>query len=376
MYLNIFYIDKPFQDKWRVMVNSSIELVWNVFTSLFILGSASLFIMISYRGFKERNLHSGFSTLATALLITSFGIYEIIVGLFPWPFGPHFLIFSLVIVGIQTLFLFIRKKNIQKDTNDPSSYNGISNGDFSFKHELIRKLFHLAGILVPLGYYWIIQLINQLIIKIIETPGGQVFYEFFWGSISTYPYLLDDLNSSGEFLYFILWCALIFTVIFDFVRIYTKPQYSIFRVLLRTVLREKELISVGPQVLLVLGATVSFFGATLGWYSYEIAVSAVFTACISDGFVAVLGKRFGKHKVRMFNGEEKSIEGFVIGFIVTYLCSMIILGPFYALFAAIIFVLLDVFPIPIADNLLNPIFLTLGVWVMSLIFNIPIGWGF
>jgi dolichol kinase len=162
--------------------------------------------------------------------------------------------------------------------------------------------------------------------------------------------------------------------VYDFVRIFSSPDYSIFRNLLKSVLREKEVISVGPQVLLVLGALTSFFGATIGLYSYEIAVSATLTACIADGFVAVLGRRFGKHKIHVFTGEEKSIEGFIIGFISSYLCSMIIIGPFYALFAAIIFVLLDIFSSHIADNLLNPIFLALGVWVVSVIFNIPIGW--
>ncbi len=357
------------------MVNSSVELVWNIFVALFLLSSSSLQYIISYRGFKERNLHSGFSTLASALLFTFFGIYEITTGLFPWPFGPHFLIISLILVGIQIIFVFIRKSNFSKQRTDSHFKNGVSNEEFSSKHEILRKLFHLAGILVPIGYYWIFPLINSLIITIIETPGGKAFYELLWGDSLQYPYLLNELNASGELIYFTLWCVLIFMLVFDFVRIFTKPEYSIFRRLLHTVLREKEVVSVGPQVLLVLGALTSFYGAKLGWYSYEIAVSATLTACIADGLVAVLGKRFGKHKVSIFNNEEKSIEGFIIGFISSYLCSMIIIGPFYALFTAVIFVLLDIFTIPIADNLLNPIFLSLVVWGVSLIFNIPIGWG-
>jgi dolichol kinase len=357
------------------MVTSSIDLVWNLLVALILLGSSCLLYIISYRGFKIHNLHSGFSTLASAILFTFFGIYDLIIGLFPWPFGPLFLIISLIIITLQILFVFIRKKQLKKIPTESSSYKGISNENFSSKQEFLRKMFHLAGILVPIGYYWVFPLINGLVIKSLNTTGGRAFYEFLWDNVEYYPFLLNDLNTSGELMYFTLWCVLIFAIVYDFVRIFTRPEYSIFRRLLKSVLREKEVISVGPQVLLVLGALTSFFGPTLGWYSYEIAVSATLTACIADGLVAVLGKRFGKHKIRVFNGEEKSIEGFAIGFISSYLCSMIIIGPFYALFAAIIFVLLDVFSFHIADNLLNPILLALGVWSVSMIFNIPIGWG-
>ncbi len=281
-----------------------------------------------------------------------------------------------MIVSFQIVFAIIRKKKLDKNPDEIVKFGYKNKGSISFKDELIRKTFHLAGILVPIGFYWVFPLISNLIYKIITLPGGQTFYELFWGDIINYPYTLNDPMAGGDFIYFTLWCGLMFMFAFDFIRIFMNPEYSIFHRLLKSVLREKEYVSVGPQVLLVFGAVLSFFFAKIGWYSYEVAVSATFTACIADGLVAVLGRRFGKHKVNIFNGGEKSIEGFFVGFISAYLCSMIIIGPVYAVFAAIIFVIIDVFTIPIADNLLNPILLSLGVWGISLILNFPIGWGF
>jgi dolichol kinase len=295
--------------------------------------------------------------------------------LFPWPYGPHFLIISAIIVSAQFIFAFVRKKKLDENNTEIEAIEYQNKGSISFKDELKRKAFHLAGILVPVGYYWIFPLFSNTIYRIITLPGGQSFYEFFWGDVSIYPYILDDLTAPGDLIYFTLWCGLMFMFAFDFIRIFLNPEFSIFHRLLKFVLRKKEYGSVGPQVLLVLGAVVGFFFAKIGWYSYEIAVSAAFTACIADGLVAVLGRRYGKHKVNILNG-EKSVEGFIFGFVSAYLCSMIILGPIYAIFAAIIFVLIDIFTIPIADNLLNPILLSIGVWGISLILNIPVGWRF
>ncbi|MHA1109463.1 MAG: hypothetical protein ACTSRE_00055 [Promethearchaeota archaeon] len=358
------------------MTNSSIELVWSILLCLILLVSSGTLFVISYRGFRNRNLYSGVSSLSCALLIIFFAIYEIIYGLFPWPYGPHFLIVSVIIVSFQFVFAILRKKKLDKNPDEIKKLDYENKGSISFKDELIRKSFHLAGILVPVGFYLVFPLISNLIYNIITLPGGQAFYEFFWGDIAFYPYILNDTVAPGDFIYFTLWCGLMFMFAFDFIRIFINPEYSIFHRLLKSVLRKKEYISVGPQVLLVLGAVFSFFCAGVGWYSYEIAVSSTFTACIADGLVAVFGKRFGKHKINIFNGGEKSIEGFIFGFVSAYLCSMIIIGPVYAVFAAIIFVLIDIFTLPIADNLLNPILLSLGVWGISLLLNFPIGWGF
>jgi dolichol kinase len=357
------------------MANPLIELIWSIFIFLVLLGTSGLLYVIAYWGFKKRNMYSGFSTVSSAILITFFAIYELQQNLFPWPYGPFFFIIVVIVIMIHLLVWAIKKKKLTHSgsSTDPSYEN--ANHNFSLKQEYLRKSFHLAGILLPIGYFWVFPWINNLILKIITTIRGQVLYELLWGEFSNYPYTMNDPMASGELIYFVLWCALMFMLVFDFIRIFSKSEYTMFHRLLKTVLREKEYFSVGPQVLLVLGAVFSFFLATLGLFSYEIAVSATFSACIADGLVAVLGRTFGKHKVSVF-GEVKSIEGFIIGFLSAYLCSMIIIGPVYAVFAAIIFVLIDIFTIPIADNLLNPILLSLVVWGASLILKFPIGWGF
>ena len=358
------------------MTQPPIQIAGSIVILIMLLAISVLFYIVAYRGFKERNYYSGISTICSAFILTFFALYELIFHLFPWPYGAFFIIASILLTLIQ-IIPFIIKKLIWK--NHPEKevqplHTPEKKKVISLREEIIRKSFHLVGILVPIGYYWAFPFINKIIIQIITSSKGLPLYERLWGEISTYPYFLNDLSTSGEFIYFTLWSGLIFMIVVDLIRLFSKPKYTIFPRLLNSILRAKEYKSIGPQVLLVLGAVVSFFLAKIGLYPYEVAVSASFTACLADGLVAVLGRRIGKHKVSIM-GDEKSIEGFVVGFISSYLLSMIILGPFYALFVAVIFLLIDIFTIPIADNLLNPILLSIGVWGLQLVFKIPLGWG-
>jgi len=356
--------------------NPPFSLVWSLIIFFILLSISGFFYVISYRGFKIQNLYSGFSTLSSAILVTSFTVYEIIYQIFPWPYGPYFVIVAIIVVLLHCTVWMIKKRKQDKNYSILSEEEISIKPQLSLKEEYLRKSFHLAGVLVPIGYYWIFPWANNIIYAIITSPQGILLYERLWGSFSFYPYSIDDPTAPGELIHFILWCSLIFMLIPEFIRIFSRSEYTMFHRLIKSVLRAKEYISIGPQVLLVLGAIGSFFLAQIGLYSYEIAVSSTFTACVADGLVAVLGRRFGKHRMKILNGEEKSIEGFVIGFVSAYICSMIILGPLYAIFAAIIFLLLDVFSTYISDNLLNPILLSIVVWIAYIMIQFPLGWDF
>ncbi len=349
-------------------------LIWNIIIFIILLCASSLLFYISIKGFKERNFYSGFSTISCAILFLFFAFYEIFYGLFPYPYDAYFTIAIGIIIVIHFSIWAIRRKkttNIQKDRSQNDFKENIS-----LQEEYMRKSFHLVGILVPIGFYWVFPWINNLIFQIINSPKGSALYELLWGDVLQYPYILDDPNASGELIYFVLWLFLFFVLVPDFIRILRKSEYTLFHRILKSILRRKEYISTGPQVLLILGAVFSFFLAKLGLYSYEIAVSAAFTATLADGIVAVLGRQFGKRKIRVFNGDKKTVLGFIIGFFSAYLFSMIILGPIYAIAAAVIFLVLDIITIPIADNLLNPILLSVGVWGFQLLLKMPMGWGF
>jgi len=88
----------------------------------------------------------------------------------------------------------------------------------------------------------------------------------------------------------------------------------------------------------------------------------------------VIGRRFGKHKVHLRNNEMKSIEGFIAGTLVAYIIGFIFVGPIYAIIGALIFFMTDYFPAFTADNILNPIFIPIGMQLFILLLGLPVGW--
>jgi dolichol kinase len=102
--------------------------------------------------------------------------------------------------------------------------------------------------------------------------------------------------------------------------------------------------------------------------------SGILIACLSDAAAALIGRKYGKHKVKVRSKDTKSIEGFLAGMIVAYLIGLILVGPVYAIIGAIIFFITDYFPIFTADNLLNPIFIPIGIQLFILLLGLPVGW--
>ena len=74
------------------------------------------------------------------------------------------------------------------------------------------------------------------------------------------------------------------------------------------------------------------------------------------------------------NGEVKSIEGFIAGVVVAYIVGLAFVGPIYAIMGALIFFLTDYLPAFTADNILNPIFIPIGIQLMVILVGVPIGW--
>jgi hypothetical protein len=68
------------------------------------------------------------------------------------------------------------------------------------------------------------------------------------------------------------------------------------------------------------------------------------------------------------------VEGFLAGTIVAYIIGLILVGPIYAIIGGLIFFITDYFPIYTADNILNPIFIPIGIQLGVILLGLPIGW--
>ncbi|MHA1727144.1 MAG: hypothetical protein ACTSWY_00240 [Promethearchaeota archaeon] len=387
--------------------------IWNSLLTAFLIGSAFIFLYISLLGFKHKNHYGGVSTFLSSLFLFYFGIYNIIFGLFPWPYNAYFAFWIvpllIVFLGFYFFIKFREKREERKgrDESDESDENdgknkrdeedekekkksisqdisiNIDNIDMkenytmdtknddnkkeiSLKMELLRKSFHLAGLLLivciyGIGFGSVAGLINNAIVSYISSPLGKGAYETLWGSITEYPYNLNDSIAIEGLTFFALWASFAFMCIPEYIRILAGGRYSAYNYLTKSVLREKEHKSVGPQVYLVLGVIVSFYMARMGLYPFEVSIAASLIACFSDALAAVIGRTFGRHKVKVMNNNTKSIEGFITGAVSAFIISVFFIGPIYALIGALIFLSLDYLTPPVADNLINPVMLSLGI---------------
>ncbi|MBA7708546.1 hypothetical protein ES703_117448 [subsurface metagenome] len=139
-------------------------------------------------------------------------------------------------------------------------------------------------------------------------------------------------------------------------------------------LRNKEKNAAGPQIYIITGFIFSYMLYMAGILNILAVFSGILIACLSDATAALVGRRYGKHKIQVRSKDIKSLEGFLAGTISAYIIGLIIVGPIYAIIGAVIFFITDYFPIYIADNLLNPIFIPIGIQILIVILGLPVGW--
>ncbi|MFW9825676.1 MAG: phosphatidate cytidylyltransferase, partial [Candidatus Thorarchaeota archaeon] len=254
--------------------------------------------------------------------------------------------------------------------------------EITLKMEYIRKSFHLTGLLLILAYfglpfmYPVTRIISDGVIELINNI--EPAYNLLWGDLSLFPFVIGDPISNHLAVAYLTMMALIgalmFALISDLIRIIWGPEYSVFNFLTRSMLRQKEMNAAGPQIYIITGFVFSFMLYMVNLVHIFVVFSGIIIACLSDAAAAIIGRKYGKHKVTVRNKDTKSIEGFLAGTIVAYLIGLIFVGPIYAIIGGVIFLITDYFPIFTADNLLNPIFIPIGIQLFILILGLPVGW--
>ena len=377
---------------WAVIDN-----LYNVTLSLSFFVLMILMIHIGRKGIKANNKHGGISTVVCGVCFLIFGYYNSIVRFFLYPYNG----FMVWWIGINilvdfTFFAFVKKvkkkmelesKDINLQTEKKSSLQRYIKkmtrenpyqADLTFKMELIRKSFHLTGLLLLIGFfgffalYPVTLIIGDSVIVLINQI--QPAYEFVWGPIELYPLYLSNLQKIVYFTMMGLIGALLFAIISDLIRIVWGPEYSLFNFLTHSIVRNKEKNAAGPQIYIITGFVFSFMLYMAGIIHILAFFAGTLIACLSDAAAALIGKRYGKHKVLVRSGDTKSVEGFLAGAILAYVIGLILVGPIYAIIGAVIFFLTDYFPIYTADNILNPIFIPIGMQILILLLGLPVGW--
>ena len=382
------------------------ELVQGIYEttfSLFFFALALVMGVISHRGFVSKNRYGAISTLICGIIFLFFGYYQSIYGLFPWPLSGFMLWWVVFIIIVNLIFSRIIRKQIKKmrvefkTTNLTKTHievkTGIrrfiikmskedpyEDGEIPFKRELYRKSFHLLGLLVVAAYFGffiippVMALINNGAIAFIYFT--EPIYNALWGDILTYPYALGppwDQQAIIDYTLFALVAALVIAIISDIVRTMWGPKYSVFTFATKPMLRIKEKNAAGPHVYILTGFIFSYWLHVMGWANILVVMAAILIASLSDAAAALVGRKYGKHAVKIIKGERRTLEGFIAGTVLAYFIGLLFVGPIYAIVGAVIFFLIDFFPLYISDNILNPILITVGIQVFIIILGLPVG---
>ena len=204
------------------------------------------------------------------------------------------------------------------------------------KNEIIRKLFHLMEIPLLLGY-----------------------------SVIRYVW-------SEQVAIFVLTAMLLILLEVEYVRLEMKPKIPQMLALLR----RKERNNVTGTVFFIIGTIIAF-----AVFDYGIAMLALLLTVFGDLFSALIGIKWGKHKIF----RNKTAEGFAGGFAVNLLVGLLFLPQFPLIFIPMAFVasFVELITNKLDDNLTVPLFAgftgqmivyALGIQLME--FPEPLGWIF
>ena len=376
-----------------------VESLYNTSLSLFFFVLMSLMYYIGVKGYRAKNSYGGISSILCGICFLIYGYYNTMIGFFTYPFTGFMVWWIGMILIVNLIFTTIIRRDIKKmrivvkngnkegeDIREKSVLRRYIRRmtvedpymeEIPFKMEVIRKSFHLSGFLLVIAFYGIftippiLSLINDGIIVMIQQ--SEPIYNFLWRS--NYPFGIGDFQAVVELTMFALIGALAFAIISDIIRIVWGPEYSIFNFLTKSMLRNKEKNAAGPQIYIITGFIFSYM-----LYMAEIIpdvrifFAGILIACLSDASAALIGRRFGKHKVILRNKDVKSIEGFIAGVVIAYIIGLVLVGPVYAIVGALIFFLTDYLPSVTADNILNPIVIPIGIQLVVILLGLPIGW--
>jgi dolichol kinase len=376
---------------------STVDVVYNLTLSFSFFILMLLMFLIGRKGFKDRNQHGGISTIICGICFLIFGLFNIFFRFFPYPYNG-FMVWWIGINLLVNLSFFMLIKRVVKKINTGHSGRTLRSGKkpvlrryvermtkenpyrdkITFKMEVIRKTFHLSGLLLLLAYFGfyplfpVTRIISDSVIVLIENI--EPAYEFIWGDLALFPHTPGMFQAIIDLTMMALIGALMFALISDLIRIIWGPEYSVFNFLTRSMLRNKEKNAAGPQIYIITGFIFSYMLYMVGFIHILAWFAGILTACLSDAAAALIGRKYGKHKIQVRSKDTKSIEGFLAGVIIAYIIGLILVGPVYAIIGAIIFFITDYFPIYTADNILNPIFIPIGIQLFIVILGLPVGW--
>ena len=190
------------------------------------------------------------------------------------------------------------------------------------ERELIRKLIHLATIVIPLSYKYI------------------------------FNYRKEEILVLGGFL-------LLFALLVEYLRHRVKWVSQNFYNIFGSLLREEENRRITGATDLLISGLLS-----ISMFPGEIAFLTMIFLIAGDAAASVVGKSVGK---RFWRGSTKSLEGSIAIFVISFLVAIFATNLLpYALVGALLATLAELSAIPLNDNLKIPLISGIGLYLVQI----------
>jgi len=263
-----------------------------------------------------------------------------------------------------------------------------------FDLELSRKLFHIIIIAILASYMFVGRIVIDTIYRfiILGTPNIYPFsaQDIYDNIITAENTGLLDFRAGHLLVLLAVTWILFILLLTDIVRI-KKYRYYPFKMVAK-VYREKERLVFAPHIyltsgilfIIMLSSGIDLLLNTPAGISVQIVMITVMISALADAVATLVGVTKGRHHLKG-GKSKKTWEGWIAGVVSAFIfgiLTFVILMPQYggnliqgiilSLVATIVFGFIDYFspPIPISDNILNPVAIGLTLWGISLLFFI------
>ncbi len=209
----------------------------------------------------------------------------------------------------------------------------------SLKSEALRKTLHLAGLLVPVSYFYFGRELTLLFISL-----SIVFFfmiEPYRISRHTTDMIIEGIRP--------LFNEETFKVI--------SRGFEMVDRKIREITRAEEEVCIGAHLYFAIAALINVL-----LFPMQIAISTIIVATISDALAAIVGKSLGRHRFK--NG--KSIEGSAAFFLSALLVFYFFVPLPLAIVGAIAGTVVEFFNVPPNDNFSNQLGMAFFMYLFTL----------
>ncbi len=209
----------------------------------------------------------------------------------------------------------------------------------SIKSELLRKTLHLAGLLIPISYYYFGKELTVLFNAI-----AIVFFfmiEPYRMSRKTTAMIIEGIRP--------LFNEETFQVI--------SKGFELVDKKIREITRKEEETCIGAHLYFAIAGLINVL-----FFPMNIVMGSIISATISDALAALVGKAFGRHRFE----NSKSLEG-SLAFFFSALFILYFFVPLpYALFGAFVGTIVEFLNVPPNDNFSNQLAISFFVYMAML----------